>query len=96
MSENTLNPMETAPFYIGETVIAVDAMNGSQIKNGVVYRVYSCHRSLCKENYYWYVGVQRSDYKSHEWVRPSIFASVAEGKLMTFEKINEENPIYSN
>lgn len=73
-----MNSVTKQPFYINEEVIAVDAMKGSCIKNGLIYTVYSCHCRWCKDGYYWYVGVicHVDGYKSHNSLRPSIFRSL--------------------
>jgi hypothetical protein len=81
-----------APFYIGEKVIAIDAIQGSIIKNGSIYEIYSCEYEQCNGNWYWYVGV----IGSHKWLRPSIFAPLHTVELMCFEKINESTPIHAN
>lgn len=84
------------PFYIGESVVAVDALQGSAIKNGIIYKVYSCDYAECKGKWFWYVGVQREGYKSHDRVRPSIFASMNKAVMMTFMEISEQQPVHAN
>lgn len=90
---------EGPPFYIGETVIAVDAIKGSVIKNGLIYRVYSCNFLINPANGlgpFWYVGVEREGFKSHDSLRPSIFRSIDKPVLMVFEKLTEQIPIIAN
>lgn len=75
------------PFYLFEKVIAVDAIQGSIIKNGKVYTILSCEYVFCRNGnaFFWYVGVEGS----HNRLRPSIFASINRPAMMTFEKITE-------
>lgn len=87
------------PFYVGETVVAVDAKPQSEIKNGKMYRVYSCECRINPANGlgpFWYVGVESNDYRSHDWLTPKLFASIDTPTLMVFEKINESQPIHAN
>lgn len=91
--------MNSAPFYVGETVIAVDALPGSHIKNGLLYCVYSCECRINPANGlgpFWYVGVEREDYRSHDWLTPRLFASIDTPQLMVFERISKEQPIHAN
>jgi len=74
-------------FYIGQKVIAVDAMSKSLIKNGTIYTVDSWEQV----NGYWYIGVEGS----HNRLRPSIFAPIEE-KMMEFSKLAEHSPIFAN
>ena len=78
--------MNIAPFYVGQRVIAVDAVEGSAIKNGKKYIISHCHYAECKRKFYWYVGVEGFDNK---WLRPTIFAQMQENKisLMSFKEI---------
>lgn len=85
-----MSPGGDKPFYVGEKVIAVDAMSGSLIKNGQVYEVYSCDMRRCSDGCsYWYVGVTGH----HNSLRPTIFAPIR-GVLMNFKEI--ENTVYAN
>ena len=79
--------MKGQPFYVGQKVIAVDALRGSLIKNGTVYTILSCDFA----NGYWYVGVEGS----HNRLRPTIFAPLDE-QIMSFEKTCEEIKIMAN
>lgn len=81
------------PFYIGEKVVAVDALPGSLIKNGRPYEISACHYSSNNGKMYWYVGVVGVN---NNWMRPSIFASMETAIIMSFEKLNEEVPIHAN
>lgn len=87
------------PFKIGEIVICVNAAPKAMVKNGLLYRVYSCESRINPANGkgpFWYVGVEREGYKSHDWVTPKLFASIDQPTLMQFEKINEEISIHAN
>jgi hypothetical protein len=87
------------PFYVGETVIAVNALPKSEIKNGTLYVVYSCECRINPANGlgpFWYVGVETDGYKSHAGITPRLFASIERPSLMVFEKINESTPIHVN
>ena len=92
--------MNFAPFYIGQTVVAVDAITGSSIKNGQKYIVNSCDYAqsgnpLSKGAYYWYVGVQGY----HNRLRPTIFAPINEDFIsISLDKVieNEFKYISSN
>ncbi len=81
------------PFYEGQTVIAVDALPKSIIKNGLLYEVYSCEYAECKGQMFWYVGVSGQGIITHNRIRPSIFAPIIE-TVMKFEAI--ENEVYAN
>ena len=66
--------MNNAPFYPGQTVVAIDAIKGSILKNGCHYIVDSCEyvqssNPLAEGEYFWYVGVEGS----HNRLRPAIF-----------------------
>ena len=81
------------PFYIGEKVVAVDAVASSHIKNNNVYTISDCYYSYCKGSYYWHVGVLGFHNK---WLRPGIFASMHKGLNMKFKELVEDSPIFSN
>lgn len=86
-------------FYEGETVIAVDAIKGSLIKNGQLYTVYHYQYKANPVNrlHFWYIGVIHANgTKSHDWIRPSIFAPIQRAKLISFERVMEQSPIYAN
>lgn len=85
--------IEIAPFYVGQKVIAVDAMEGSKIKNGRQYIVNSCEYRESgnplsqKDKKYWYVGVEGH----HNRLRPGIFAPIEENFIsISAEKILEK------
>ncbi len=85
--------MNFAPFYIGQKVVAVDAMPNSMFKNGQIYTVNSCTFEESGNpispagKKYWYVGVVGS----HPHCRPGIFRPLEEIKFpsMTFEQIKK-------
>lgn len=90
-------PTEGQPFYVGEHVIAVDALPGAGVKNGLVYVVYSCETGKGQDNnQYWYVGVEGNGYKSHNRITPRLFRSIEQLSLMMFEKVTKEQPIHAN
>lgn len=89
--------MNYAPFYVGQKVVAVDAIEGSRIKNGQYYVISDCHYSpsgnpIANGQSFWYVGVMGFDNK---WLRPGIFAPIEQKKfpLMTFKEINKVEKI---
>ena len=75
-----------APFYAGEKVIAVDAVQGSFFKNKQHYIISTCYSAMCNGKYYWYVGIVGGPHSS---IRPSIFKSIQQKEfpLMTFKEI---------
>lgn len=86
--------MNYAPFYIGQKVVAVDAVSGSVIKNGQHYIVSECYYApsgnpLANGASFWYVRVSAFPIWS---LRPSIFAPIQQMKLplMTFTQIKEK------
>lgn len=82
------------PFYVGEKVIAVDAVSGSTIKNGQIYTICSCEQDYGQDrNLYWYVGIVGG---LHNRIRPTIFAPLESASLMQFEKLNESVPVHAN
>lgn len=84
-------------FYVGEQVIAVDALPGACVQNGKVYTVYSCECRINPANGlgpFCYVGVQGHGVKTHNWLRPTIFRSIERPISMTFEKATDF--IYAN
>lgn len=83
--------MNFAPFYVGQKVVAVDAMPTSRIKNGKCYTISTCHYSpsgnpIANGKSFWYVGVVGLD---NNWMRPEIFAPLEQSAfpLMTFKEI---------
>lgn len=85
-----MDPLNLAPFFVGQNVIAVDAHPGSSIKNGQQYIVTSCDyvpvgNQSSNGIWVWYVGVTGS----HNRLRPSIFAPFEE----VFQSISLEQVI---
>ena len=83
--------MNFAPFYIGQRVVAVDAVPNSKIKNGQHYTISDCYYApsgnpIANGKSYWYVGVVGFD---NNCLRPSIFAPLEQKKfpLMKFSEI---------
>lgn len=89
---NNINNLEDHQlFYIGQKVIAVDAIQGSNIKNGTIYTVYDYHmmQAIWSDfKWYWYIGVECNTYKSHKYLKPSIFAPIIDNETM--EGANEQ------
>lgn len=87
---NNINPLEENQFfYIGQKVIAVSAIQGSYIKNGTIYRVYSYEYVQNGSNgWFWYIGVENNSYKSHDRLRPSIFVPIIDNDAI--EEVNEQ------
>ena len=86
--------MNFAPFYVGQKVVAVDAVTNSLIKNGRIYTISSCQYSpsgnpIANGKLFWYIGVSGID---NEWLRPTIFAPLIQKKfpLMAFAQIMEK------
>lgn len=83
------------PFYVGQKVIAVDAMENSMFKNGTIYTVSAMDYHLGNPShpigrvtYYWYIGiVGHSD--GGAYYRPSIFAPIVEN-VQTMEYVSQE------
>lgn len=88
VSENP-NP----PFYVGEVIVAVDALPGAFIKNGRTYRVVWCDKYFCNDQWFWGVRV----HVDSDWtLAPRIFRSMAKFNKMIFEKLNQQQPICAN
>jgi hypothetical protein len=89
-----------APFFVGQKVVAVDAMPNSTIKNGQTYTITHCYYApsgnpIAKGGWFWYVGVVGNDNKS---LRPTIFAPLQEQKfpLIKLKKIIEKELVSAN
>lgn len=93
MSNNNYNENS---FYVGQDVIAVDAMPGSSIKNGQDYVVSSWEFRINPVNglSFWYIGV----YGNHIWLRPGIFAPKPKFEVITLSAVleNETKLISAN
>jgi hypothetical protein len=76
------------PFVVGEKVVAVDAIPDKRgnynIKNGKLYKIYSCKKQMNNGEMYWYVGVEGNGHKTHDMIRPSIFRSLTEAEKQPF------------
>lgn len=88
-----------SPFYVGQEVVAVDALLGSKFINGQDYIVSVIEYKINPANGkgpFWYIGiVGHAD--GGAYFRPSIFApKIPPMKEVTFDKITEENPISTN
>jgi len=98
--KNIIDPVGgMAPFYIGQNVVAVDAVAGSRIKNGQNYIVTSCDylmspNPIANGKYFWYVGVKGS----HKWLRPTIFAPIEQAfiSISLKEVLNIEMQLISS
>lgn len=73
-----------APFYVGQKVVAVDAVDGSAFKNGTHYTVSAVEYKLGNKThpigrvtYYWYVGIE-GHANAGAYFRPGIFAPIEE------------------
>jgi len=85
-------------FKVGGLCIAVDAHPKSCIKNGLIYRVYSYEERINPANGlgpFWYIGVERGDFKSHDWLTPRLFRPLVDIP-MKFEKLEEQCPVLQN
>lgn len=85
--------MIEAPFFPGDKIIAVNALDKSLFKNGKIYTVSACDYNLCKGCYYWYVGVHGIT-NGNAYYRPSIFELIEskfayEDDLLYLKEINE-------
>lgn len=92
-----MKEINIAPFYVGQKVVAVDAVSGSAFKNGKTYTVASIeyklgnqHHPIGRVTYYWYVGiVGHAD--GGAYFRPSIFAPIEEKfRSISLEKVLEK------
>jgi hypothetical protein len=74
------------PFVVGETVIAVNAITGSSIINGFVYKISSVEKDKGQDGkLYWYVGVTfKGNHIGHDRIRPSIFRSLTEAEKQPY------------
>lgn len=87
---------EIAPFYVGQKVVAVDAMPMSHFKNGQIYTVASIEYRLGNPNhpigritYYWYVGIVGHE-NGGAYFRPAIFAPIEESFItISLKEITE-------
>lgn len=79
-------------YNVGELVIVVDALPEAMVKNGEIYIVYSYE---C-DNGFWYIGVENEKLKTHNRIRPTIFAPLLPAKEMMFSELNELVPITQN
>lgn len=90
--------MNLPPFYVGQRVIAVDAVIGAGFKNGqtytvaaIEYRLGNPYHPVGRITYYWYVGIVGWE-NGGAYYRPGIFAALEEETewlAMTFAKLVE-------
>lgn len=85
-----------APFYVGQKVVAIDAVTGSSFKNGQSYIVSAVECKLGNKNHpigsvtnYWYIGIVGfADGGAH--FRPGIFAPLTSTfQSISFSKVME-------
>ena len=86
--------MNFAPFYIGQYVVAVNAIPTSIIKNGKIYEISNCYYApsgnpIANGKSFWYVGIE--GFSNHS-LRHTIFAPLIQKKfpLMTVKQIMEK------
>lgn len=73
-------------------------MPKSEIKNNLIYRVYSCEQDYTdKGGPFWYVGVEGNGIVTHKRIRPSIFRLIQYSeKIMTLESAKDITTIVAN
>lgn len=81
--------MNIPPFYVGQRVVAVDAIDGSFIKNGNEYIIAEVR---LWQGVYWHVTVT---IRANHPLRPSIFAPIQDAfNAISFEQVVElESPL---
>lgn len=78
-----------APFYVGQEVVAVDALPKSAFKNGQDYIVAAIEYKINPANGtgpYWYIGIV-GHANGEAWFRPGIFAPKQTVQFLKFEQI---------
>lgn len=95
--QKEINDINFAPFYAGQKVVAVDAMEGATFKNGqnyvvskVEYKLGNPSHPIGRVTYYWYVGIVGFS-NGGAYYRPTIFAPIEEKfETITLEKVLEQ------
>jgi hypothetical protein len=78
-----------APFYAGQEVVAVKAVEGSRFKNGNDYVVSAIEYKINPANGtgpYWYIGIVGHN-NGEAWFDPKIFAPKQTVQFVKFEQI---------
>lgn len=84
-----MNEHNYAPFYVGQEVVAVDALPGSKFINGQDYIVAAIEYKINPVNGkgpFWYIGII-GHANGEAWFRPGIFASKQIVRFVKFEQI---------